>query len=190
MYPDILWGLITGISLSAACGFRVFVPLLVMSIASFTGYMELSEGYDWIASLPAVIAFSTATLLEIAGYYNPWIDNALDMLSSPLAIIAGVITTSAMIADINPFLKWTAGIVCGGGAAMLMQIVTVKARALSSMFTGGFANPLFATVENAASLIISLLAIVFAPIAIAIIIIISVIVYNRNQKKQRLKKAV
>jgi hypothetical protein len=42
--------------LSAACGFRVFVPLLVMNLAVLTGHLHLSPGFEWIGSY-----YATAT---------------------------------------------------------------------------------------------------------------------------------
>src|SRR5512146_248311 len=65
-----------GIGLSAACGFRVFVPLLAASILGVTGWMPLAvEGTGWIATWPALIVFATATVLETAGYFIPWLDH-------------------------------------------------------------------------------------------------------------------
>ncbi|MDQ9886894.1 DUF4126 domain-containing protein, partial [Acinetobacter pittii] len=46
-------GLWRGVGLSAGCGFRVFVPLLVMSMATLMGWFEPSKGCEWLA-LPAV----------------------------------------------------------------------------------------------------------------------------------------
>ncbi len=81
---DTLSSICLGIGLSAACGFRVFVPLLFMSIASLTGHMTLSSGFDWIGTYPALAAFGVATVLEVAGYYIPWIDNLLDTIAQAL----------------------------------------------------------------------------------------------------------
>src|SRR5207247_7508138 len=53
--------LLVGIGLSAACGFRVFVPLLVVSIASHTGHLHLSSRFEWMGATAAVIAVATAT---------------------------------------------------------------------------------------------------------------------------------
>lgn len=50
---ETILGLCIGIGLSAACGFRVFVPLLVMSVASLVGWFEPMQGFEWLA-LPAV----------------------------------------------------------------------------------------------------------------------------------------
>src|SRR5215471_8006470 len=110
-----------GIGLSAACGFRVFVPLLVMNLASMSGHLTLAAGFAWIGSYPALIAFSVATVLEIAGYYIPWVDHLLDTIATPSAIIAGTIVTASVVTGMSPFLKWTLAVIAGGGAAALVQ---------------------------------------------------------------------
>src|SRR5512145_716711 len=98
-------GLIVGIGLSAACGFRVFVPLLGMSLAAHSGYVTLAPGFEWLGTQEALIAFSTATVIEIAAYYIPWVDNTLDALMTPLAVVAGTVLTASLLGDISPFLK-------------------------------------------------------------------------------------
>jgi hypothetical protein len=148
-----------GIGLSAACGFRVFVPLLAMSIASLSGHLTLATGFDWIGTYPALITFSIATALEIAGYYLPWVDNMLDSLATPAAVIAGTLVTAALVTDLSPMLKWTLAIIGGGGVAGLVQGATVLVRGASSATTGGLANPLFATLELGSSIFTSFMAI-------------------------------
>lgn len=44
---ETILGLCIGIGLSAACGFRVFVPLMVMSIAALMGWFEPMTGFGW-----------------------------------------------------------------------------------------------------------------------------------------------
>src|SRR5206468_2741563 len=138
-----------GIGLSAACGFRVFVPLLIMSIASLSGHLTLAHGFEWIGSWPALVSFAVATCVEIAGYYIPWVDNLLDTIASPAAVIAGTLITASLVTDVSPFLKWTLAIIAGGGVAGMVQGTTVVARGASSAGTGGLGNPLLATIERA-----------------------------------------
>jgi len=170
---EVILSVLVGVGLSAACGFRVFVPLLVISIASKTAHLALAPGFDWMGSWPALIAFSVATGLEITAYYIPWLDNLLDTIATPAAVVAGIIVTAACVGDMSPFLKWTLAVVAGGGAAGVVQTMTVAARATSTTLTGGLGNAVVATAENAASVIMSVLA-VLVPIA-AIIAIASFI---------------
>jgi hypothetical protein len=164
-----------GIGLSAACGFRVFVPLLVMSIASLSGHMTLAHGFAWIGTYPALVSLSVATCIEIAGYYVPWLDHLLDTLATPASIVAGTIVTASAVGDMSPFLKWTVAVIAGGGAAGLVQGATVMTRAASTATTGGLANPLLSTLELAGATLTSILAIV-APV-VAVLLLISIMVF-------------
>src|SRR5919106_151727 len=103
MSMDLLLSLGIGLGLSAACGFRVFVPLLVMSIAANSGHLSLAPGFQWIASNEALVAFLIATCLEVGAYYIPWVDNLLDTIATPAAIVAGTIITASMVTNVSPF---------------------------------------------------------------------------------------
>ncbi len=151
-------GLIIGIGLSAACGFRVFVPLLGLSLAALTGHLNLSPGFEWIGSWVAFLAFATATVLEIGAYSIPWLDHLMDILTTPAAVVAGTIMTASLVTNLSPFLKWTLALIAGGGVAGLIQTGTVLLRGTSSAATGGLGNLLVSTAEAAGSLITTALA--------------------------------
>jgi hypothetical protein len=162
-----------GIGLSAACGFRVFVPMLVMSIAALSGHLHLAPGFAWIGGYPALITFSVATVLEVGGYFIPWLDHLLDTMATPAAIVAGTVATAAMVTDMSPMMKWTLAIIAGGGAAGIVQGATVVARGISTGTTGGVGNPVFATIELAGSIVMSVMTIlvpVFGVILLALIV--------------------
>jgi len=174
-----------GVGLSAACGFRVFVPLLVMSIASLSGHLTLAPGFQWIGTYPALICFSVATAVEIAGYYIPWVDHLLDTISTPAAIIAGTIITASLVTGMSPFMKWTLAIIAGGGAAGLVQGTTVVARGLSTASTGGLGNPLFATIELGGSLITSVVSVLIPGLGVLFIAALMFVVGKKILQKTR-----
>ncbi|MEM8996355.1 MAG: DUF4126 domain-containing protein, partial [Acidobacteriota bacterium] len=70
-----------GLGLAAACGFRIFVPLLIISAAHNTGHLELAGGFEWMGSTPALATFGVATVAEILAYWVPFVDNLLDTLA-------------------------------------------------------------------------------------------------------------
>ena len=180
---ETLLSVCVGIGLSAACGFRVFLPLLVMSIASLSGHMSLAHGFEWIGTYPAMLAFSVATVLEIAGYYIPWLDHLLDTIATPAAIVAGTIVTASAVGDMSPFLKWCLAVIAGGGAAGLVQGATVVTRGASTVATGGLANPLVSTLELAGAAVMSVLAIV-APVLAVALLAAALIVFGRKLLKR------
>jgi hypothetical protein len=184
---ETLLSICVGIGLSAACGFRVFVPLLIVSIAAHSGHLTLDPGFTWMASYPAILAFGVATCLEIAAYYIPWVDNLMDSIATPAAIIAGTIITASFVTGMSPFLKWTLAVIAGGGAAGLVQGATVVTRGVSSAGTGGLANPVVATVELAGSVITSILAIVVPVLAL---LLLAVVLFFLGRKMLRRPRAL
>jgi hypothetical protein len=159
-----------GLGLAAACGFRVFVPLLALGAAAHTGYVPLTPGFAWVATTPALLALGSATLLEVAAYYVPWLDHALDLLATPAAVVAGILVSASVVTDLPPLLRWAVVLIGGGGAAGLVQGATVLARAKSGMLTAGLANPIVATVELVAAALVSLIAIVLPLLCLAVVL--------------------
>lgn len=164
---------IVGIGLAASCGFRVFVPLLVISMATKAGFVQPAEGFAWIGQWPALLAFSVATVAEIGAYYIPWLDNLLDAIASPAALVAGTVLMAASVADVHPLLQWSLAIIAGGGSAGVVQMGMVATRAASTGTTGGLANFVVATFENVSSLLFSVLSLI-APV-IAIVLLLGVV---------------
>ncbi|NIL99311.1 MAG: DUF4126 family protein [Planctomycetales bacterium] len=157
--PETLIALCIGIGLAASCGFRVFVPFLLASLATRAEYLELSAGFEWLATTPAIVALAAATVLEIGAYYVPWLDNLLDSVATPAAVMAGIVASAAYVTDVDPLLKWSVAIIAGGGIAGTIKAATVGVRLGSSATTGGLGNPLVATGEWVLSVFLSLLAI-------------------------------
>ena len=172
---ETILGLCIGIGLSAACGFRVFVPLLVMSIAALMGWFEPMKGFEWLAMPSVCIALGFATLCEITAYYIPWVDNALDTIATPAAMIAGTLTTMAVSSgEMSQFASWAAAIIVGGGTATAVQMSTVAVRGVSTATTGGIANPVVSTGEWISAFLLSILSLI-VPVLMVIVVLIMVV---------------
>jgi hypothetical protein len=171
---DAVMGVLAGLALSAAVGFRVFVPLLLAGSAARLGYLGLTSDMAWLGSDAALVALATATVLEVSAYYVPWLDNLLDTVATPTAILAGVITWAAVTPELSPLLRWTLAVVAGGGAAGLVQSGTTLLRLHSSAFTAGLGNPVVASGELAGSVSLSVLAVV-APVLAGVLVVLLLI---------------
>lgn len=170
---DLLTSIALGVGLAAAVGLRVFLPLLVLAIASYGGVVPLSDSFQWLATLPAIAMLAVAAAVEIAAYYVPGVDNLLDTLATPTALIAGTIAAAAVMTDLPPIVKWTTAVIAGGGAAGLTQGVTSLLRLKSTATTGGVGNSLLATGELGGAATLSLLAI-FLPIVALVLVVLLV----------------
>lgn len=162
-----------GISLSAAAGFRVFVPLLILSAAAVLGHFDLPTDLDWAESSQALAVFAVASTLEIGGYYIPWVDNILDTVATPAAIIAGTVVSAALVdPSMAPVAQWTLALVAGGGTAGLTKILTNLLRITSTAVSGGLTNPILATIELAAAIGLSVLAITVPVLSLSMVVIV------------------
>jgi len=169
---DALLSVAAGIGLAAACGFRVFVPLLALGLAGRFGFVPLAHGFEWLATSMALVAFSVATLLEALAYKIPWLDHALDALATPAALFAGVLMVAATTAGLPPALRVPVALIAGGGAAALVQGATVVARFKSTALTGGLGNPLLALVELGGAVFTSLVAVLMPLLGLLLVLLL------------------
>src|SRR5262245_46477014 len=179
---DFVLSICLGIGLAAACGFRVFVPMLGISTAALAGHVHLAYGFEWLGTWPALACFLTATILEIAAYYVPWIDNLLDSVATPAAVVAGTIITASVITDMSPLMQWTLAIIAGGGTAGLVQTSTVALRGASTLTTGGTANFLVSTAELIAAFCTTILALVVPILCVGVVFVGSGLLLLRFQR--------
>lgn len=183
---ETILGLCIGIGLSAACGFRVFVPLLVMSIATITGWFEPVQGFEWLAMPAVCVALGFATVCEIAAYYVPWVDNLLDTIATPAAMIAGTLATMAVSSgEMSQFASWASAIIVGGGTAGVVQASTVAVRGVSTATTGGVGNPIFATGEWIGAIVLSILSLITPVLVVILVFLILVLVVRWVRRKKR-----
>ncbi len=179
---------LTGIGLAAACGFRVFVPLLALGLAGRAHLLPLNESFAMLSSLPALIALGTASLIEVAAYYVPWLDNALDVVAAPAAVLAGIVASAASMTSLPPVLAWGVALIGGGGAAGLLHGATSLLRLKSTALSGGAANPVLSTGELVGALVTSAIALL-VPVLCAVLLVL-VVVWVVRQRFQKPGKVV
>ncbi len=167
-----LLALVMGLGLSTACGFRVFVPLSLMSLSALMGWIHLPQELLWAASPIALVVLLSATVLEIGGYYIPWVDNLLDTLATPMAMLAGTLITFGFAPEMNPVWHWSLALIAGGGLAGITQGATVATRAISTASTGGLANPIVSSIEGVLAIALSMIAIAAPFLALAAVILV------------------
>ena len=187
-YGSMIVAIVMGISLSACCGFRVFSPLFITSISGYCGLLPITIGpeFSWIFSFYTMIFLGVATITEMFAYFIPWVDNALDLIATPAAVIAGGFASFVMMSDLPPFVQWGVAIVGGSGGAGLIQTSTAGIRVGSTAMTGGFANSIVTFFENFAAIILPIIAVI-APFVAIVLIILCVFIFYKVGKKMKSK---
>ncbi|WP_298535489.1 DUF4126 domain-containing protein [uncultured Algibacter sp.] len=171
-----------GIGLSASVGFRVFLPLFALSLASYFDVWQLNESWHWIGGTAALVTLGVATLVEVFTYFIPYIDNLLDTIAVPLAALAGTAIMLSTVADLSPVVTWSLAIIAGGGTAAAVAGTSSTTRLASTATTGGIANPVVSVLETGTSVVMSVISI-FLPILAGILaLLILFIVYKIYRK--------
>jgi hypothetical protein len=175
---EIAMSLSLGVALAAAVGLRVFIPLLAVSVAAHFGKLQLSDTFQWLATAPAMFTFAVAAVVEVGAYYLPGVDNLLDMLTTPLALIAGTMMVAAPLIDVPPVLKWTLAVIAGGGAAGVTQGLSAMLRAKSTLATGGLANPVVSTGELGGAVVLSGMALLVPVLALVLVAVAMLLAFR------------
>jgi len=181
---DTLLSIALGLGLAAAAGLRVFVPVFGAGLAAQFGGLPLSESFSWVGSTPALVAFGTATVLEIGAYYVPWLDHLLDVVATPAAVVAGVVASAAVITDLPPMVTWIVALVGGGGAAGIMQMLSVGARVKSTMTTAGLGNPVVATGEAVGAVALTAISLLLPIVALATCVALGALLIRTARRRR------
>ncbi len=187
MTTETILSIFLGVGLAASVGFRVFLPLFALSLASYFGVWDLNDNWEWIGSLVAVLTLGVATVVEIFAYFVPWLDNLLDSIAVPLAAIAGTAVMVSTVANLDPVVTWSLAIIAGGGTATAIKGAGATGRLASTATTGGLANPVVATVEPGTAAVVTV-ASIFAPILAAVLVIIILTIIFRIYRSLRPKQ--
>lgn len=171
-YKELLIAIPLGLGLSASCGFRVFLPLLMASLGVKFFNLPVTDNFMWMGSIPVIIALAIATVAELGAYYIPVIDNALDTIAAPVSVAAGTLLSASFLNIDDPMIKWGLGVIVGGGAAGAVQAGTIATRLASTTATAGIANPIVTTIEHIFAFLGSLLSMLLPLIMAAIFLIL------------------
>ncbi|MEW4924567.1 DUF4126 domain-containing protein [Algibacter sp. 2305UL17-15] len=178
MTPETLISICLGIGLSASVGFRVFLPLFALSLASYFNLWELNASWEWVGSMPALVALGVATVVEVCAYFIPYVDNLLDSIAVPLAALAGTAVMLSTVADLSPVITWALAIIAGGGTAAAIAGTSGTTRLASTATTGGLANPVVSTLETGTSAVMSAISIFLPIVAIILVIVILLFIFK------------
>ena len=186
----VIMATLMGISLAAASGFRVFLPPFLLSVAArldIVWFLELDlvgTQFEFFTSTLAIVVLGIATVAEFAGFYAPWIDNALDTIATPASIFAGVAMTAIVLEGSEPIFQWAVAIIAGGGVAATIQSATVATRSLSSTFTFGLGNPAVAPGENLARVALPHIAIQIPFISAFVVILVVALLVRMKRRSE------
>jgi hypothetical protein len=166
-----------GLSLAACAGLRAFLPLFAIGLDGRMDWIPLISHFEWLESTSSLIVFGVAVAAELLADKVPWFDNLLDIFQTFVKPIAGVMAVAAVLHELTPLQGAVLALVLGGGVAGAVHLGKAKVRLLSTLSTGGLANPAVSVVEEGGAWSLALAALLVPIITAAILILLLVAVF-------------
>lgn len=169
---------LTGMGLSAAAGLNAYIPfLLVALIAKYTDVIVLPAAYGWMESWWAIGIGSVLLLTEVVVDKVPAVDSVNDAVQSfirpSMGGLLGAATAGAAELDESAWMAqnpWV-GVVLGVVVAGIVHAGKATARPAVNVATVGVGAPVLSTVEDGASIGLSLIAL-FLPVLVIVALVV------------------
>ena len=157
---------LTGMGLSAAAGLNAYIPFLVVAlVARFTDYIVLPSGYEWIESNWAIGIGAVLLMTEVVLDKIPAVDTINDTIQTFIRpSMGGLIFAASTAASELDNSSWVEentwfSVVLGVLISGLVHTGKMAARPVVNAGTLGTGGPVVSTVEDGASIGLSLIAI-------------------------------
>ncbi|GGL34817.1 DUF4126 domain-containing protein [Phycicoccus endophyticus] len=189
---------LTGLGLSAAAGLNAYIPFLVVAlVARFTDLVTLPSGYEWITSDWAIGVGAVLLLAEVVLDKVPAVDTVNDTIQTFIRPSMGGLvfaaTSAASELDSSTWMgehPWVS-VVLGVLVSGLVHTGKMAARPVVNGATVGVGGPVVSTVEDGASIGLSVLAVlapVFVVVALALLAWLLVWMYLRVRQWRRSRR--
>lgn len=181
-----------GLGLSASTGYKPFLPLLIISIASQLGFIELASHSQWLSSTLFICIMIALSILEFFSAAFPFLGRIFEIVGIPITLICGYIAITSLtgtLGENNIIVKHLIGILLGGGTAAIVKAFSLIKNALSDAFSFGLSSSVNSVIDSILAIFVSIVAIV-APLLVCILLaVLLFITYKIIKRLKGLKYA-
>jgi uncharacterized membrane protein len=193
--------LLTGIGLATSAGLNAYIPLLVLGLlARYTDLITLPPAWQWLENGWTLVILAILLVIEIVADKIPVVDHINDVVQTVVRPGAGGIafgaaasSTTVTVQDPGEFFSSNQWIPIAAGVVISLIVHGMKAatRPVVNVATAGIGAPAVSATEDAFSVGMSLVAILF-PLLIIVFLVVLVwlfIVLRRRRKRRKAEKA-
>jgi hypothetical protein len=186
---------LTGIGLAASAGLNAYIPLLILGLLNrFTDLIHLPGGWQWLSNGWMITGLGVLLAVEVVADKVPALDSVNDVVQTGIRPTAGGLAFGASsqsqtvtVSDPGTFFhghQWI-GIVTGAAIALVLHLMKAGARPVINTVTLGFGAPVVSTIEDAASISMSFVAIL---LPILVIVCLVIVVFGLWRLRERIKR--
>jgi uncharacterized protein DUF4126 len=183
---DGIAGYFTALGLSTAAGLNAYIPLLTVGLLNrYTDLIDLPAPWDNLGDPLVLGVVGVVGVADFIGDKVPIVDHVLHVIGTVIApVVGGVLAfASATAFDVSPGLTVPFGV----AAALATQVGRTAARPVSTVTTGGGANPVVSFAEDGLSGALSITALVWPVVTavLAVIVLVGVFLLWRKWSQFR-----
>lgn len=181
--------LAAGMMLAAATGLRAFLPICAVSWLAYLDVIRLNASFEWMDSLPAVIAFSVAVVFEVIGDKVPVVDHVLDVIGVFVKPVAALVLVAASLTETDTLYAVIFGLIGGASVATGVHLLKAKGRVVANAATFGVAAPVVSAAEDAMTAGIVITAIFLPLLALALVVVAVIMLIRLARPRFRTREA-
>ena len=179
-------GYFTALGLSTAAGLNAYIPLLTVGLLNrYTDLIDLPAPWDNLGDPLVLGIVGVVGVADFIGDKVPIVDHVLHVIGTVVApVVGGVLAfASATAFDVSPGLTVPLGV----AAALATQVGRTAARPVSTVTTGGGANPVVSFAEDGLSGALSITALIWPVVTavLAVIVLVGVFLLWRKWSQFR-----
>ncbi len=175
------------IGLSAAAGLNAWLPLFGAALAQRLDIVELAQPFDDLSGTGALVVLGVLTSADFIGDKIPAVDHVLHAIGTVVAPVSGAILFTGQTGA-ETDLPTLAAILLGGATAESIHAGRATIRPLSTATTGGMGNPVLSTLEDVASIGLTVVAFALPILAFVMVVglvIVILVVWRRARRGAR-----
>jgi hypothetical protein len=193
--------LLTGVGLATSAGLNAYIPLLMIGVlARYTDLITLPTTWQWLENGWTLTILAILLAIEVVADKIPVVDHINDVIQTVVrpgagGIAFGAATSSQTVTVLDPGEFFTSNqwmpIVAGIVISFIVHGIKAATRPVVNVSTVGLGGPVASATEDAFSITMAFVAIIFPVLIIAFLIglIWFFVVLRRRRKRRKAEKA-
>jgi hypothetical protein len=174
----------SGVGLSSVAGLRAYLPLALVGIFARLGLFELPAPFDLLGNGLVIAALLALALVESGLDKVPALDTVLDVIQTPIRIVAGAVLFSAALEaglDVGAIPELAAGGAIAGTVGVLKAVLRPPANATSA----GVSAPFLSTFEDVVAVVGGILAVLVPLVPLLLVAFLLFFFYRVRKRRGR-----
>ncbi|MGB3635917.1 MAG: DUF4126 domain-containing protein [Rubrobacteraceae bacterium] len=172
----------TGAGLSSVAGLRAYLPLALVGLFARIGLFDLPTAFAFLDNWVVVVTLFALAVVEGVLDKIPALDTAVDVVQTPVRIVAGAVLFSAALeAGLDPAA--IPELAAGGGIAGVVAVLKAVLRPPANVSTAGVSAPFLSGIEDVVALVGGIIAILVPLISLALVAFLLFVFYRIRKRR-------